>query len=80
MAERRNARRRTETLKRLIAWFRNQTTETSDVPPEVAPRVTARRILSRLTLRGLARRTDKGWLPQPALVSPAPVQDVEPDL
>jgi len=80
MEERRDVHRRAQTLKRVIAWFRGQTGGASDVPPEVAQTSAARRILSHLAVRGLARKTSAGWVPQQALVSPSPIERIDPEL
>ena len=69
MVERRNHLRRSEIAIRIATWIRQQAGPAS-IPDEIAEPSVASRILFRLAMRGLARRTGAGWVATPLLCNP----------
>jgi hypothetical protein len=70
MFERRNHSMRADVLRRVVDWLRAQTAPALRVPESVAEPTVALRILKRLAVTGLVRRSPAGWLPSPVLVRP----------
>jgi hypothetical protein len=70
MGDRRDTRRRSEVLKRVVEWLGRQRSPVEGAPDDVVG-TTAARILAMLAIRGLARHESQGWIPTRALISPA---------
>ena len=77
--ERRDHQKRADTLRRVVEWL-TRGTVARHVPPDIAGPDVARRILTRLAVRGLVQRTDSGWVARQVLAAPAEVQQISPEL
>lgn len=61
VADRRDIRRRSEAVSRIVQWLNAQHLPIRAVPDDVADSAAATRILKKLALRGLVRRVEGGW-------------------
>ena len=76
--ERRDLRRRAETLRQVTVWISRTTAPVSGVPPAIAAPEAGWRILKQLALRGLVRHQAFGWVPQPPLQEPGVLTEDTP--
>ena len=76
-AERRNLQSRADTLRRVLTWIQREHTPVACVPRYLANPEVGTRILKQLATRGLVRSTQEGWLPQPVLLKPSPLIEVD---
>ena len=70
MGDRRDTRRRSEVLMRVVEWLGRQRSPVEGAPDDVVG-TTAARILAMLAIRGLARHVSQGWIPTRVLICPA---------
>ena len=68
--ERRNYQARARLVIQLVAWLRTLQSPAPQVPEEIADQSVATRILKRLALLSLVRKSPDGWLPNSVLRQP----------
>jgi hypothetical protein len=75
--DRRDPQRRSAVLQRIVEWMQRRMEPFTEPPQDVAEPTVAARIIKRLAMRGLVRRVDTGWLPNPLLRAEVPIRQTD---
>jgi hypothetical protein len=76
--ERRDLRKRADTVRRVMMWICGETSAVAEVPRYLAAPDVGRRILRQLALRGLVRRANGGWVARRWLITPQALDKLPP--